>query len=197
METMQLLEKEIIACREESIVRRLRDRKGMSQRTLADRTGISRGRLRRLEGEGFENVTYAEIRRIAGALGVDVTRIVAFEEGLANTPYWRRAGETAFQLEAGSAGYKLASFFPPRKDVFIGKLFVLPKRRLGSFDTPRAGTIFLQMLLGMFCLEIQGETYEIREGDHLLFRGDLPYTLENPLLRDSVAFLLTLPSFRP
>lgn len=194
---MQLLEKEILARREESIVRRLRDRKGVSQRTLSERTGISRGRLRRLEGEGFEKVTYAEIKRIARVLGVEAARIVGFEDALASTPSVGRAGETTFQFEADSKGYKLAAFFPPHEGVFIGKLFVLPKRQLGGLETPRAGTIFLQMLLGTLRLEIEGEAYEIREGDHLRFRGDLPYTLENPLLRDSVAFLLTLPDKVP
>lgn len=179
-----------------SPLRRIREKQGVSQRVLAEKCGISRGRLRRLEGREFDHVTYAELKRISGTLGVEPSEIFFRSERLSYDFYLGKKGEEASQWDAASVGYRIVSLVPARKDLFIGKLFVLPKKHLSAAHTPRAGTIFLEMVLGKFRLELAGESYEIEEGDRLLFHGDVPYTLENPLLRDSEALLFTLPAFR-
>ncbi len=174
---------------------RIREKQGMSQRVLAEKCGISRGRLRRLEGKEFDHITYAELRRISETLGVETGEIF-FGSGATYDFYLGRKGQSALQWDVPSVGYRVISFVPVQKNLFVGKLFVSAKKRLSSAHTPRAGTIFLQMLLGKFRIQMAGESYEIEEGDHLLFRGSVPYTIENPLLRDSEALLLTLPAFK-
>lgn len=179
-----------------SLLRQWREKQGMSQRILAQKCEISRGRLRRLEGKEFDHVTYAELKRISGALGIEPGEIFFGSETSACDFYLGRKGQSAFQWDVPNAGYRIISLLPARKDLFVGKLFVGTKKRLSPSHTPRAGMVFLEMLLGKFRVEVGGENYEVEEGDHLLFRGSVPYTIENPLLRDSEALLITLPAFR-
>lgn len=178
-----------------SPLQRIREERGVSQRLLAEKLGISRGRLRRLEGKEFEQVTYRELQRISQALGVGMEEIFLGSAPAASDFHLGRKGQSVFQWDSSSAGYKIISLLPARKDFFVGKLFLSAKKRIPAAHTPRAQTLFLEMVLGKFRLERGSEAYEIEEGDHLLFPGDIPYTIENPLLRDSAAFLLTFPAF--
>ncbi len=179
----------------ESPLRRFREKQGTSQRKLAEESGISRGRLRRLEGPDFEQATFDELRRISAALGVEVEKLF---EGILpdNRACLRKSGNAAFEMDYPDLGFKIVSFLPPRDNFFIGKLFIRQRRRLLADQTPRAKTIFIQTLLGSVKVEAKGSLYEIAEGDSLFFPGDLPYALENPIRRDSVVLFFTLPSFK-
>lgn len=181
----------------ESILRVLRENQSVSQRVLSEKTGISRGRLRRLEGREFEDATYQELKLLSLALGTEVRELFQPEENGWNGTSLTRAGHIAFQIDGRSAGYKITSFIPPSQNLFSGKLFVSAGKRLSASHTPRARSVFLQMILGSLRIERPGETYEIAEGDSLLFHGESPYVLENPFLRDAVSLLVTAPAFTP
>lgn len=178
-----------------SYLRDLREKRGLSQRMLSERAGISRGRLRRLEGPKFEEATYGELKRISEALGVEMEEIFHGEDALCRGIFIAQSGPAAFQLDARGGAYKIVSFLPPRRDLFSGKLFVFGGRQVPPDQAPHAEKIFLQMLLGSFRILLQGETHEIQVGDSFLFRGVAPYTIENPHSRDSIALLLTIPAF--
>lgn len=180
-----------------SPLRRLRERYRLSQREFAEKCGISRGRLRRLENhEKFDNTTYGELQRISEALGIEIKELL-FESFLrVPEPFLRRAGEYPFEWEKPTLGYKLVSFLPAGQDFFAGKLFILPQKSLPSGELPRANFIFIQMLLGIFQVVLGGETHEIKEGDSLLFRGNILYFIQNPTARDAVAFVFASTSRR-
>jgi len=178
-----------------SPIARLRRVRSLSQRTLADQTEISRGRLRRLEGARFEDATYSELGRIAKVLAVEVRHLIDFKETLPNGCHQTPSDKFTFQLSGRAVGYRIVSFVPAQSDLFAGKILVFPKKTLSTIHVPRARTIFLQMSLGALTLRRNGETYSLSEGESLLFEGESPYTLENPLVRESVASLVTYPSF--
>ena len=71
-----------------------------------------------------------------------------------------------------------------------------PLTILPPSDTPRATFIFIQTLLGTLRIAACDETHEIREGDILLFPGDLSYSIENPGVRDAAALLFTASHFK-
>lgn len=169
-----------------------REKQRISQRCLAEKAGISRGRLRRLEQEQFETATFGELKRISSALGIDIRDIFA-HEGQVEPTHLGRAGQNAFQLDAGGEGYKISSFLPARPDLFVGKLFLAAEKRMSFVQLQKRSVIFLQVFVGTVRVELEEGCYEIREGDHLLFRGDASYAIQNPLRRESTALVITLP----
>lgn len=179
-----------------SFLQGLREGRGLSQRALAEKSGISRTRLRRLEGPEFHLATYGELLGLSEALGVGISELFQRESASPSTRvHFGKAGEQAFQLNTLRQGCRILSLHPPRPELFTGKLFVLPKRYLPPAILPRVRTVFIQMLLGALKVEVAGEAYSLEPGDHLIFPGLAPYTLENPYLREAVAFLVTTPGF--
>jgi len=173
----------------------LREEKGMSQRELAQASGISRGRLRRLENGRFEEVTLEELKRMAGILSADIRDFLAATGESGILPEIVKAGETTFQYELPQAGCRIASYHAPRPDFFSGKLLVAAQKRIAPQYVPKAPSVLIQVVLGQLRIEIRQAGYEIREGDSIVFPGDTPYTIENPALREALANLITVPSF--
>lgn len=180
---------------EASPIATARRKRGLSQRALAEEAQISRGRLRRLEGGGFEEASFRELKRIATVLGLEAKRLIAERGELGDEIYHIPAGKMSFQFDGSGVGYRITSLVPASSPLFAGKLFVFPKRLLSEVHVPRARIIFLQMSLGSLVFVREGERRLIREGETLLFEGELPYRLENPGVRESVALLVTQPSF--
>ena len=179
-----------------SAIWNLREERNFSQRDLAELAGISRGRLRRLENGSFEEATFGELKRIAETLKVD------FRDFLAATgasefllPDLAKAGQTAFQLDLPQAGTRIVSAHLPRPDFFSGKLWVAAKKRIAPKYVPKTSSVLIQVLLGRLRIEMRQGVHEIEEGDSFVFPGDSPYAIENPALRDSLAQLITVPSF--
>lgn len=180
----------------ENPLRAIREEKRLSQRDLAQASGISRGRLRGLENGRFDEATFGELKRMAGVLDVELRDflLATGESGLLG-PDLAKRGKIAFQMDLPQAGLRIISPHPPRPDLFSGKIIVSPKKRIPIQYLPRTQAVFLQGLLGRLRIKVRQVVYEIEEGDSLVFQGDDLYILENPMLRDSIAHLVTLPSF--
>ena len=180
----------------EDYLQNLREERGISQRRLAHAVGISRGRLRRLEDGEIESITYRELKEICLALGLKPEDFFQPDALDGSQPVLRRAGESAFKIKVSGAGYELLSLLPSSEDLFAGKIFVLPKKKLSPKETPQAKKIYITTLVGLFRIEVAGKAYELHPGDSLLFDGSGPYSLENPTLRESAAFFVTVPGLK-
>ena len=178
-------------------LREVREEKGFSQRQLAETAGISRGRLRRLEDGGFETASVTELKRICDALGLGLEEFFRKQEGWKENPFLSHAGTASVCLESIKSGYRIVSLLPPCADLFFGKIFVLPRKTVISSENLHVKKILLVGLIGILRVEVEGEIYEVKAGDNLLFDGRAPYRIENPLLRESVAFLITVPGLAP
>lgn len=179
----------------DSLLQKVRMKSGLSQRQLSEKTGISRGRLRRLEGKNFEEVTLRELGKISEALGKDLKELIEQNRDFPGGAFFGRAGEVPFALNVAKNGCRIASLTFPRDDFFIGKLFLGGKKTLEGDGAPCAKTIFIQVLLGAFKLETGHDLFELKEGDRLLFPGRSSYVIRNPLARESVGFFVTVPAF--
>lgn len=168
---------------------------GLSQRQLSEKSGISRGRIRKLEGKSFEEMTLRELGKISEALGKDLKGLIEQNRDFPDGVSVSRAGEVPFELNVANGGCRIASLTLPRDDFFIGKLFLGGRKILGGNEAPRAKTLFLQVLLGTLKIEAGQDLFELKEGDRLLFPGNSNYVIRNPLARESVSFFITLPAF--
>lgn len=173
----------------------LRKARGLSQRRLARLSSISRERMRRLERDGLEKATYGELLRISTALGMKVWELFEPEDAGDKEFSLAKVGQDVLQWGPAGGTFQVTSLFGPRKDLFVGKLFLRGGSRLSSDEVPRAEKIFLQVLLGSLCLERGKETFALREGDSVLLNDRASYALENQAAREGVAFLVTCPSF--
>ena len=61
-----------------SRIRRLRTRHSLSQQGLADKTGLSKSRIGRIERENV-SLTFDEMKLISHALGIDVDKLAKVE----------------------------------------------------------------------------------------------------------------------
>jgi len=180
-----------------TVLGELRRRQTISQRTFAERSGISRGRLRRLEGGQFEQATLEEFKRMAFALGLEPAELLTATDSPHGGSLLSKAGETSFQIGEASTGLRIRSFFLPQRDIFAGKMFISSQCTVPSGKTPRCKLMFLQLLLGKLKVITSSQTQELREGDCLLFLSPIPYSLKNPLRREAVTLLVTVPGLAP
>ena len=131
---------------------------------------------------------------MAQVLNVDFKDLLPAEES-APSVYLGKSGRMPFNCNGSPGkdpGFRIQSFFPFRGDLFVGKVFVTAGHRMTKNQIPQSKTLFLQMLLGALRIQINGKSYEITEGDHLLFPGDTSFTIENPSSRDSLALLASV-----
>lgn len=174
----------------------IRKRKGISQRELACRTQISRGRLKRLEKENFEDISIAELRKISHALDERPETFFALSPNEGHWPLGvTETNDFPFVIQAKRSGFKIISYTMPIKDFFIGKIFLASGKTLEGERFTAASWVFLQAMLGALRIEFQGKVFEVLEGRHILIRPGPGLLVKNPHGRESVALLFASPSF--
>jgi len=166
-----------IAARVGASARRLRLAQGLTLAELAQSAGISAGMLSRLEtgdvSPSLETLaalstalgsTVAALFRDDGAAASDA-QLVKKGEGLEVVRRGTRRGHT-YHLLASDRGPKRV--FEPFLVTLTSKSEVFPE-----FDHP--GTEFIHVLEGSLRYRHGTETYLLRPGDSLTFRGDVPH----------------------
>lgn len=163
-----------LAARLATNIRALRDGRGLTQAQLAKLSGLPRATWANLES-GDANPTLSVLHKVAVALQV------SFEELIA-------APRTGTKLH-------LRETLPTRQrgDATVRKL--LPERIAGAeidrIELPAHGRMvgvphtpgtreFLTCERGRVVLTASGETYTLREGDVVAFRGDQRHAYANP-----------------
>jgi transcriptional regulator with XRE-family HTH domain len=147
---------------------RLRGDRGWSLDALADRTGISRATLSRLERAEL-SPTAAMLGRLCTVFGWTLSRLMADAE--TRPPNVVRAAEQAAWTDPES-GYRRRAVSPPSAGL-RGELVAvhMPARASVSFDaSPVMGLEHhLWMLEGSLALEVDGAVFRLRPGDCLRY----------------------------
>ena len=158
-------------------LRGLRHERSWSLDALAERSGVSRATLSRLEN-GDVSPTAAVLGRLCAAHGLTMSRLLAMVESdfvplFANKaqPQWRDP----------ETGYVRRSVSPPADtlNAEVLKCEIPPSTRIDYPDTPRPGLEHhLVMLEGGLAVTVDGEVYRLTAGDCLRYRLFGPSTLE-------------------
>lgn len=172
-----------------SLIRVLREDKGISQRRLSQLSGISRGRLQRLENGQFATATYAELEKIAKALDLDVGKIFRASHPASDSVYQGKLGENFFHYQDPNGGCSVISQGPPQGDVFMVKVILSGRKSIPSRELPPADTVFLQAVIGAIQVFVDDKPYDIPEGDHLIFSAKPSYSLYNPSIHEQISVL--------
>src|SRR5262252_8343978 len=143
---------------------RLRGERGWSLDALADRTGISRATLSRLE-RGELSPTAAMLGTLCAQYGWTLSRLMADAEG--GPPSLVRAKEQVTWKDPGS-GYVRRIVSPPHPQLRGEVVEVtLPARASVAYDaSPVAGLEHhLWMLEGVVKIDVDGNAFQIQKGD--------------------------------
>lgn len=162
-------------------IRELRQRHGLTIADVAERAGISRGMLSKIENA--QSATSLEtLSRLAGALGVSLSalfrnydvpdgsaQLVKKDEGMEVVRRGTKRGHT----------YHLLAYDQGPTKVFEPFLITIdsPQATFPVFEHP--GTEFIHMLEGRMDYRHGQHTYALGPGDSLTFRGEVPHGPEN------------------
>ncbi|HEV7632620.1 MAG TPA: XRE family transcriptional regulator [Steroidobacteraceae bacterium] len=166
-----------VAAQVGSSARRLRAAQGLTLAEVARSAGISQGMLSRLE-TGDVSPSLETLAALSAALGSNVAAL--FRDGVPATSDAQlvRRGEGLEVVRRGTRRghtyHLLASERGPRR-VFEPFLVTLTSKSeiFPEFDHP--GTEFIHILEGSLRYRHGPESYLLRPGDSLTFRGDVPH----------------------
>jgi transcriptional regulator with XRE-family HTH domain len=160
----------------------LRAEHGWSLEALAERTGISRATLSRLERSEL-SPTAAMLGALCTVYGWTLSRLMA--EAETQPPSLVPASEQAHWKDPQS-GYRRRVVSPPASEL-RGELVEvrLPAGAVVAFATsPAAGLEHhLWMLQGSLALDVEGSTFRLRPGDCLRYLLSGPSRFQNPTKR--------------
>ena len=154
-------------------VRRFRTAAGLSQVALADRAGVSRRTVVKLEA-GEANISLTGLDHLADALGVAFVDLVA-------APAAQRAAirEVAWRGELeGSIAVLLASV-PATKETQLWAWALEPGERYDAEPDPVGWSEMLLVSEGSIRVEQESGAAELHAGDHLAFPTSQQYSYVN------------------
>lgn len=159
------------------VARRIRDELGLTLANVAQQAGISPGMLSRLE-TGRVSPSLETIVALADVLGVRPALLLqdvgSPESGAQYTPAGQGLEVNRRGTRRGHTYWLLAAMRGPRKEfepffvTLTDKSEVFP-----GFQHP--GTEFIYMLSGEMRYRHGNESYLLKEGDSLTFRGDIAH----------------------
>ena len=160
-----------------SSVRRLRQAQGLTSGELARSAGISAAMLSRLES-GNVSPSLETLAALAAALGTGVATLLRDDAGSQSDAQLVKRGEGLEVVRRGTRRghtyHLLASERGPKR-VFEPFLVTLTSKSeiFPEFDHP--GTEFIHILEGSLRYRHGPESYLLKPGDSLTFRGDVPH----------------------
>jgi transcriptional regulator with XRE-family HTH domain len=159
-------------------VRELRRGRGLTLEELAERSGVSRAMISKLE-RGEKNPTLVVAAKLAEGLGVTLSRLAGMEERreVVVVPRERRMvmrdPETGFERQLLSPNFVGLGVELIRNKIPEGSTSgEFPPHRRGVEEHILVERGNLRAILG-------GEEYLLREGDALYFEADVPHRFDN------------------
>jgi transcriptional regulator with XRE-family HTH domain len=174
-------------------IRDLRQRHGLTIAEVADRAGISRGMLSKIENAQTAT-SLDSLNRLAQALGVSLSALFRNYDVPEGSAQLVKSGEGMEVVRRGTRRghtYHLLAYDQGPTKLFEPFLITIdsPDATFPVFEHP--GTEFLYMLEGRMEYRHGQHTYLMTPGDALTFRGEVPHGPEK-LIELPIRFLATI-----
>ena len=171
-------------------MRQLRLQHSLTIAEVAERTGISRGMLSKIEN-GLAATSLETLEQLANALGVTLSKLFQNYNLPAGRAQFVKKGQGMEVVRRGTKvghTYHLLVYDQGPKKVFEPFLISLDDagEEFPSFEHP--GTEFIHMLEGKLEYRVGEDTFMLTNGDSLTFRGEIPHGPEN-LIETPISFL--------
>lgn len=163
-----------------STIKQLRNSHGLTIAEVADRAGISRGMLSKIENAQTA-ASVDTLAQIAKALGETLSHLFSDYEKPAGGAQLVKKDEGMEVVRRGTRNghtYKLLAYDQGPNKMFEPFLITLEdsQEQFNSFE--HTGTEFLHMLEGTLEYRVGSELYILQPGDSLTFRGEIPHKPE-------------------
>lgn len=166
-----------------SSIKQLRSRHSLTIAEVADRAGISRGMLSKIENAQAA-ASLETLAQIAKALGVTLSHLFSDYEKPAGGAQLVKSGEGMEVVRRGTRNghtYHLLAYDQGPNKSFEPFLISLEDSHEEFSPFEHSGTEFLHMLEGKLEYKVGSELYVLEPGDSLTFRGEIPHKPERML----------------
>jgi transcriptional regulator with XRE-family HTH domain len=156
----------------------LRRQRQLTLQMLAERSGVSRAMLSKIErGEKMPTVVLA--LRIAQALGLTMSQLLGVVEQRAVVLLPKRQQLIYRDPESGVERQLLSPPFEGQHLEFLR--YILPQGAvIGEVPAhPRGVEKYVLVEQGQLCVSVAGQEYQLDAGDMLYFEADIPHRYEN------------------
>ena len=159
-------------------VRELRGRRGLTLEALAERSGVSRAMISKLE-RGEKNPTLVVAAKLAEGLGVTLSQLVGIEERREVVVVPRQGRMVMRDSETGFERQLLSPSFIGRGVEFV-RNSIPEGSTSGEFPPHRKGVAeYVVVERGRLRATLGGEEYLLEEGDAVYFEADVPHRFDN------------------
>lgn len=177
------------------LLRELRKKTGLTQKSAAEKSGISPKTLAAMETGRIQNPTLLNLRNLAETFGLSLQNLFGlFEAGQKNHFFiGSQAGE--FSADYPKQKIRVISYLDRSAPLFVGKIILGSKGALNGKTVSLPKQVFVQIMLGKLNFSLEEKEFFLKEGQIVYFDGRLNYQFTNPLLREATALMITAPSF--
>ena len=169
-------------------LRRLRVKRGLSLERLARHSGVSRAMLSQIElGQSAPTIT--TLWKIARSLGVTFSALIMRGDESAPRVLKPGAAKLLTNKDGSFTSRALFPFGEPRRAEF----YELRLRARGLEEAsphPPGTTENLVVTAGAVQIQVGGTSYELGEGDAILFVADVPHVYRNAGTSEAVMYLV-------
>ncbi len=157
-------------------IRNLRQKMGLTQEELAERSELTKGFISQLENDNA-SPSVDTMESLARALGTNLSDF--FKEEEAKQVVY--PSEEAFSALYEKLGSKISWIIPDaQKNIMEPILLDLDEGGRSKTYTPFEGEAFGYVLEGQVVLSFGQETFKLDRGDSFYFEGDRSHSIENP-----------------
>jgi transcriptional regulator with XRE-family HTH domain len=174
-------------------IRELRQRNRLTLAEVAERAGLSRGMLSRIE-TGRASMSLDSLRRVAAALGVSMGSLFRGFDAPAGRAQHVKKGEGMEVVRRGTRRghtYHLLAYDQGPRKLFEPFLISMDDASETFPTFEHAGVEFIYMLQGKLEYRHGDRTHHLQPGDSLTFPGDVPHGPER-LVKLPIRFLCVI-----
>ncbi|QQK80112.1 helix-turn-helix transcriptional regulator [Salicibibacter cibi] len=157
-------------------MQRIRKRKGWTFDQMAERTGVSKGMLYRIE-KGETHPTITTVWRIATGLNMSFSSLIKQEVEVVTVAEQKKTPD----LEEDNGRCRLYLIFPfdPETHFEVYTMILRPGANYDSLPHPEGVREYITVKAGEFEITIHDKTYTLDEKKSIQFSGNVPHQYEN------------------
>ncbi|WHY95419.1 helix-turn-helix domain-containing protein [Peribacillus simplex] len=171
-------------------IKNLRMDSKLTLKELSEKTELSSSFLSMIE-RGSSSLTITSLKKIADAFEVDISYF--FDKPINNTKFYvKKSEQKKFRIEGSETSYiRLSGNFSNR--TLEPLVVVLQPNQQKDYDYSHAGEEFYYVLKGLVRFKVDGEEFDVTEGESIHFPSQIPHDYENPLEEESILLCVLTP----